>query len=247
MNYNPFGLFPKVLFDIVSNLPTIALKTVPWSDFLLSTKKVVSHLGKEIDLRHKKKLAEVLPEGLSLKPSKTTQKIDQGELLLKLYFAQWQMPAPLFIDLRSQHFTCKEGETCVFSPSSLIYDFKKDFRTQTLNLYKGFYTDNSLQVDEALSGLGLTKSLDEEAKKELKKLFYNHFGKDTQNVHFNVAEFNRSFAQIFEFFLKHKIQLDTDFIFMGVYLISLYMHLESLGKSYNVKKIFLETFKDTHQ
>ncbi len=240
MNYNPFGLFPKVLFDIVSNLPTIALKTVPWTDFLLSTKKVISHLGKEINPIYLEKLNEVLPEGLSLEHQKYTKKIERGELLLKLYFRQWEMEAPVFIDLRSSHFSQSISEALLFSPSGLIYDFKKDFRKNIMLLYKGFYLNNTVQVDEALKGLGLTNTLDDKNKEELKQLFYNNFGKNTQDVNFNVAQFNQSFAQIFEFFLKHKIELDTDFIFMGVYLISLYMHLESLGNSYNVQKLFLE-------
>ena len=46
-----------------------------------------------------------------------------------------------------------------------------------------------------------------------------------------------SFDELFAFFVSHQYKLHSDFVFVGFYLITLYLTLEQLGQSHNVRKI----------
>jgi hypothetical protein len=42
---------------------------------------------------------------------------------------------------------------------------------------------------------------------------------------------------LFAFFIEQDYNLHSDFVFVGFYLITLYLTLEQLGQSHNVRKI----------
>ena len=44
--------------------------------------------------------------------------------------------------------------------------------------------------------------------------------------------------------MDHEVALDKDFMFLGVYLVGLYMNLESLNVPLNVREIFLDVFSE---
>lgn len=89
----------------------------------------------------------------------------------------------------------------------------------------------------------MTKNLSNIKIDELKSLFYAHFGPGDQSiVKFKVSQFSESFYELFHFFVTNKVELEKDFIFLGIYLVTLYMHLEDLGESCDVRAVFLEVF-----
>ena len=47
---------------------------------------------------------------------------------------------------------------------------------------------------------------------------------------FKIEKFEDSFYKIFYFFLKNKVRVGKDFMFLGIYLVTLYTHLEHLGQ-----------------
>ena len=59
-----------------------------------------------------------------------------------------------------------------------------------------------------------------------------------------VADHVYSRSQSGKFFMDHEVALDKDFMFLGVYLVCLYMNLESLNVSLNVREIFLDVFSE---
>lgn len=57
-------------------------------------------------------------------------------------------------------------------------------------------------------------------------------------MEFKINHFMRSFDSLFLFLRREKITLSEDFLFLGVMLLTLYLHLESLGGAYDVKAAF---------
>ena len=66
-------------------------------------------------------------------------------------------------------------------------------------------------------------------------LLENHFGQGKNSpVEFKVANFMKSFDCLFLFLKKEKLKLHEDFLFLGNYILTLYMHLESLNCTLNI-------------
>jgi hypothetical protein len=66
------------------------------------------------------------------------------------------------------------------------------------------------------------------AEQELKALLFQHFGIDQRSQQFSSDEFKASFDELFAFFVAHDYKLHSDFVFVGFYLITLYLTLEQL-------------------
>lgn len=236
--------YPAFIRDIVTNIPTICFETVHWNEFLSSSKTIVKNYligkpNKEILTFLKQNLPASILLDKNLKGNYTDRVT--GENLLRIYFLQLKNPAGLFLDLRSVHFHQFPDGITAWKTNSLYHQFSNDFRLTLIKLYKSFYYNDENGFLESLDKLGMTQGLDQAATLELKDLFMKHFGTPGQVV-FKLSEFQESFLKIFEFFLGHKIKLQTDFIYLGFYLVTLYMHLENYSYSFNVEKIFKEIF-----
>lgn len=237
------GVYPKVISEIINHIPTIAFKTVSWREFLGASSKMVKHYAQnKIDLRLYDQLQSLLPENIAF-----TTKVHEGAIdkklahnILKIYFLQFQNPSGLFLDLRASHFE-QIGDKTHWKPNALYHQFSESFRRSILKLYYGYYNEDDTAFFEAMSEIGLTQGLNQNKKQQLKELFFSHFG-DSENTVFKLDKFNTSFFKIFEFLMENKIQLQTDFIFLGAYLVTLYMHLEKYDEAINVKDIYREVF-----
>lgn len=240
-----FPFYPKVFQEVLSNIPTIAFKTVEWKDFISSSQKIVKKLvtkdyGKELIPQLRKLMGQDFLIDLDARKLSHRNKVT-GESTLRLYFTQFQNPYGAFLDLRSHHFGQDEEET-IFKPSPVWHCYSEEFRSNMIVLYKAFYYSDEQRFTQSLENLGLTAGCDQEQVEELKSLFYQHFGTETGEVSFNVDQFNESFMKIFSFFMENEIRLSSDFLHLGSNLITLYMHLEEYQTTFNVEKIFKEVY-----
>ena len=245
-------ILPKFFKDVLKHIPTLALKSVNWKDVLKDMGPFVFRLGtKELE-----KTKRVTIEDLNISKLKiynsvnerkkivlsSKERREQGQILLSLYFSQFKNVNGLNLDIRASHFDYSES-TLNWLPNNCWYKMDNLFRESLIDLYSGFYHDNNELFESALKKTGLTKNLNEEKTIELKKLFYEHFTPGDQIlVKFRVSKFSESFYELFHFFVTNEVELETDFIFLGIYLVTLYMHLEELDESFDVRAAFLEVY-----
>jgi predicted unusual protein kinase regulating ubiquinone biosynthesis (AarF/ABC1/UbiB family) len=242
------SFYPKIILDIIANMPTIAFKCVDMKQFFSTSKQVFTQYSKkQLNPAALNNAKSCNISGLQIvdQPQQFTgiTELDPvcGERILAIYFSQLKSAGPIFIDLRRNHFKAEGSET-IWLPNNLIYHFKSDFREALMELYKGFYYNNLEQFDQAMSKLGMTQGLDQSEIEKLRNLFWKHFGDDSEALKFDLDRFNQSFQDIFDFFVSHQIRIDIDFIFLGAYLGTFYMHMQNYSAAFNVRKIFLQIF-----
>jgi hypothetical protein len=243
-------ILPKFFKDVLQHIPTLALKSLNWKAVLKEMGPLLFRLGaSELEESKRKTLTDLnldhlvlsnyIPKSKSL-DKETAQA--QGNMLLKIYFAQFKNHHGLNLDIRAQHFQVKEDKL-EWAPNNCWFKLDNKFRLALIDLYKGFYYKNDELFEKALASIGLSSNLDQNKKEELKALLFAHFGPGDQDVvNFKISQFSESFYELFHFFVENKVHLEKDFIFLGIYLVTLYMHLEELGESYNVREAFLEVF-----
>jgi len=160
-----------------------------------------------------------------------------GDHLLRLYFAQWLEPRGLFLDLRPARLGADE-DALLFAPNGLWISLREDFRQGMVALYRSFYSDDEAAFDGALRQMGmLPEGLSRAREGQLKVLLQDHFGVDQSAQRFEINAFKDSFDALFEFFLAEEYTLHSDFVFVGFYLITLYLSLEALGQDHDVQAI----------
>jgi predicted unusual protein kinase regulating ubiquinone biosynthesis (AarF/ABC1/UbiB family) len=163
-----------------------------------------------------------------------------GDDILRLYFAQWLVSPGIFIDLRLARFGVDDAGL-LYTPNGLWIQLRPEFREGMIALYRSFYSSDDEAFDKALRQMGMLRGdLSPAAEQELKALLFQHFGIDQRSQRFSIDEFKASFDELFAFFVSHDYKLHSDFVFVGFYLITLYLTLEQLGQSHNVRKICAE-------
>lgn len=196
---------------------------------------ITDQMVSELDLTANLKGSE--PLGSLSKPQ--LKKL-QGERILHLYFRQWLVSDGLFLDLRANRFGLWEDELGYY-PNGLWVSLRPEFRTGMLALYQSFYSDDEQAFDQALRTMGLLQpGLSDAAETELKALLHRHFGIEQTNQVFRIDDFKASFDELFEFFIANDCSLHSDFVFVGFYLITLYLTLEQLGQPYDVNRVCAE-------
>ena len=93
---------------------------------------------------------------------------------------------------------------------------------------------------EGLLVCGLTsKNWSNEDRLALANLFKSHFGPSlTEDMTFDLETFKSSFFKIANFMLEKKVVISTDFLYLGIALVTLYSSLEKTKSSVNVKEIY---------
>ena len=243
------SFFPSVVREILSHLPTVAFKTVPWPETISQTKTITtqylnsvvpSKVDEYLNLKLNGKL-KIIHQVEKQRKSFTDQSLslENAEIILSLYFWQIKNPHGFYLDLRPKHFYFHPNNHLDFFPVLLFTAWNNDFGQKLFVLYESFYTENMVLFSTVLDELGLTKGLSQKQKEKLRDLFLQHFGHSTEKQIFKINDFQKSFMKIFDFFIEHKIHLPVDFIFLGVLLLGLYQNLEKCIEPVNVKKIFL--------
>lgn len=184
----------------------------------------------------------VLHEGTKVSTKASPLHSDHGEAILALYFTQLKCEQGLFLDLRPSCFSESAKNEIIWNPNGLWMNLEPKFRKGMLAVYEGYYLDQPELLRTGLKHVGFIKEGDSvEFISEVEKMILSHIGGDTSNQRFKVSHFTQSFEKLFRFLIKEKITLPPDFLYLGIYLGGLYMHLEALGGAYDVRRAFLES------
>jgi hypothetical protein len=247
-----FSFLPRSFGSLLDYISPSAFDVIDWTSALKKSGGVSRELIFETSVnRIKDQMEPFLPAGVTFADSKTIQSSDNtdprenlahhmGQKLLEIYFLQIYTGQEVFLDLRRERFSTTGPFSIKWKPNGLWYRFSDHFIFGIRELYNGFYTDSDNSMQAGLQQLGLcSDSMSSEAKIELRKLLEGHFGQGrTAPMHFRVSHFMNSFDSLFLFLKKHKLKLSEDFLFLGVYILTLYLHLESLGQAYDASSAY---------
>lgn len=161
-----------------------------------------------------------------------------GDELLRLYFAQWRVDEGLFLDLRARQLGLDDAGRLMFAPNGLWIRLRPEFRLGMIDLYRSFYTDDAEAFRAALRRMGLVApGMAADAEQALEDKLRAHFGLDQSAQRFSIDRFEASFDDLFAFFVEQGYTLHSDFVFVGFYLITLYLTLDELGEAHDTRAI----------
>ncbi len=202
--------------------------------FLLSTQLVKNYLGKA-PTHGISSFVNPVNDFETIKHDQKT-----GEYLLQFYFKQISTSPNIFIlDFRKDYFQLV-GESLLWKKNSLVFSLSDSFAQGLKNIYIGYYFSNEEVFNLALTQLKLYKT--DTQKEQIKSLFKKYFEQsNTQEMSFNIQEFISSFEDIFQYLIKEKIKIHSEFLFLGIMLGTLYWSLQRIGGTYDVKGIFFKS------
>ena len=229
-------LFPQKAFKLLSIRDSIRIGSAVTKSLIDKKKYENQYIKKEKMWKWKDiRLSE------SLMQSGQIQSKEDGERILKIYFTQFFMEdIAVHLDFRADAFSYNDYFS--WKPSKLHYNFSPSFIKGVRALYTGFYLDLDHQFEEGLKFLGMIKeSMNDDQKKEVKELFYRHFGEGKNApVKFSLDHLQESFNKIFSFFLKEDIPLNPEFAVLGINLVTMYLTLQNISAPLDVNSVFLE-------
>lgn len=242
------GFIPAELRELASFVPASGWDAVEWRPLLsamrsmslqMVTGRGVSRLSRVVERSiDTVSLVQTHEGGLPLDqtgPARRRRAL--GSALLEFYFGQWLLDEGLFLDLRPSRFAARDSEL-LYQPNGLWIQLRPDFRNGMLALYRSFYSADDAEFEAALRQMGMLRDdLDASAAAELQALLKRHFGMDQRAQYFRIEEFRESFDELFRFFVAHDYRLHSDFVFVGFYLITLYLALETLGEPLDTRAI----------
>jgi len=193
-----------------------------------------------------KRLEPLLPKTICFDENakEVITKEEQGEAILELYFSQILSKEQVFLDLRPSRFQVERGKI-KWVPNGLYCHFKNDFQQGLIDLYTGFYHDDDVLYERGLQAIGLIQETDsKDQRDQIKSIFKEHFGDhDQTSVKFEMKHFVDSFHQIFDHIFTEKKKLSDDFVYLGIYLVTLYLHLEKINRPLDVRASFERAFQ----
>jgi len=249
------GFLPEELRQLARFVPARGWDAVEWRPMLASLRqlswRLVSGSGvqQQADITRgwveRVTLGRPIPDGEAMGDlTHPARKRSAGDRILHLYFRQWLVEEGLFLDLRPGRFTWSD-RMLYFSPNGLWLQLRPEFRGGMLELYRSFYSNDEVALRRALLRMGMLRpGMSAAAEGELIALLHQHFGMESGAQRFSIDEFKASFDRLFDFFLAHDYRLHSDFVFVGFYLITLYLSLESLGQKHDVRGICAEALGD---
>lgn len=242
---------------LLNYISPVALEVIEWKALLKESRPLLSRLAqrKGVDDLQNYLKPMLLPRVLFHEESnfesfqnyfediRADEKKWIGDQMLWLYFRQLKSTQGIFLDLRLNHFSLDDtGESLTWQPSGLWYHFTDDFRMGAIELYEGFYLQDAKKFGHALTALGLvSKNFTDGDKQHLEKLLYNHFGQGlNEEIEFSMEAFSQSFHELFLFLLEKRVRLTPDFLFLGIYLVTLYLSLSHLQQKHSPLRAFHE-------
>ena len=148
--------------------------------------------------------------------------------LVTLYFHQLFSDTPTLLDLRKA--SCRADDTTlVWDPAPWVCSWEPGFLHSLRALYRGFYADDDAVFRRALKELHIDRSED---------LFREHFGAEQAGQSFAMRDFVRTFHEVFVRCRDSNTRLHEDFLPLGVYLATLYDHLDGLAMKVDVRGCF---------
>jgi hypothetical protein len=168
-----------------------------------------------------------------------------GDRLLGLYFSMTHHSALFLLDLRLKHFQWDAAtKTLTYSPPPLYFSPSEDFRSGIMALYRGFYFSDPAATSEGIHLYAWKMKMKESFRERMEVLIRTHFGAgDQSQVSFSIQHFKSSFHEIFEEAKRNGSKFHPELTFVGVMLVTLYLSLEALGETHDVRKIYIEALK----
>lgn len=244
-------ILPGVFKELSRHVPTVLFQTIDWAELASEipkiSRRIIQKEGYD-DLYHMQKaLLAPLDFILTTDSVKNTPlpiSKDLGEKWLTLYFTQLFCSKGIFLDLRLEHFETNKGNL-KWHPSSLWVTFNSQFREGLLKVYEGFYLGEDQEYYQGLQEIGLLRSDFSEAdKRELGELFKKQFGKSLhEEITFDLNHLSDSIIGMSHFMLNKKVKLTKDFLYLGIYLVTMYSALEKCDSSLPVKDIYFNVRK----
>jgi hypothetical protein len=240
-------ILPGVLKELLKHVPTVLFEAVEWtvlaSELPKLSRRIIQKEGYNelFDLQSgfltpfKVNLVPQVEKHYDLKGKKLA-----AEKILALYFAQLFSPHGLFLDLSPSHFDLNKEELN-FKPSGVWTKFSPNFSAGLKDIYDGFYFEDENIFHQGLLKSGLTSDKWPEAdRQKLAELFKSHFGASlTSEMSFELEGFKESFLRVADFMLDKKVNISTDFLYLGIALVTMYSSLEKIGAKVNVKQVYL--------
>lgn len=229
---------PGALKDLLRHVPTLLMEVVDWKSMGEVLPKLTQRIltGNGTD-QVRKRLESILPAEISLvdhlekEELNDQQKSKLGELILELYFVQVFSGQPMFLDLRQSHFSIKNSNY-LWAPGNLWGEFSSTFVIGIKELYSGYFNNDEKKFAEGLLQTGLVQeNWPVKDKKEMAELLRSTFdgGQTNSPLYFSLASFQKSFQKVFDFIVEKKGNLSSDFVLLGIMLVTMYMSLEELG------------------
>lgn len=241
-------ILPGVLKELSKHVPAVLFETVEWSELMSEipkiSRRIIQREGHDELFEQHKALLDpyhINVTASAIKPHSLKGDKAAGEKILTLYFAQLFSPHGIFLDIRSHHFESSNGEL-KWSPSGLWTNFDESFRQGLLKVYEGFYLENDELYYLGLEEIGLLKKdFSKEDKEILGNLFRAQFGKAlNEEMKFELEHFRNSIIKMSDFMLSKKVKISKDFLYLGIYLVTLYSTLEETESKLPVKQIYLD-------
>lgn len=144
---------------------------------------------------------------------------ERARAVTALYFHQLWHGEITLVDLRRRAFT-PAAASLGWDPAAWLVRWRADFIEPLREVYRGFYAADNRLFRGGLRALGLQGAED---------VLREHFGDPIEPMRFRVQHFVGSFHQVFERCRELHATLHPDFLALGLYLATLYDHLEQLG------------------
>lgn len=240
-------ILPGVLKELVKHVPTVLFQAVEWNELAHElpkiSRRIIQKEGYNELLAEQKELLSSLGILVSEEALTGSLTVDKavGEKWLTLFFIQFFSPHGVFLDLRSSHFKTNNGNL-IWHPSALWTRFDDKFQKGIFKVYDGFYLEKRDVYFEGLTEIGLIQpewSLDD--KNKLAELFRSQFGSSVnEDMSFDLDRFQTSIIKLSDFMLNKKVKIPKDFLYLGIYLVTLYSSLEETKAKLPVKEIYLK-------
>ena len=243
-------ILPGVLKELVKHVPTVLFQVVEWSELSAElpklSRRVLQKEGYQELFDKQKEFLKPLHVTLSSEPLTSPDKMTKAasERWLQIYFAQLLSPHGIFLDLRPQSYQMKDDEL-LWHPTGLWTKFSPQFQEGLMDIYDGFYLQDEALYRGGLKKIGLiSDEWSDEDKNKLAELFKAQFGSsiDTE-MNFDLEHFKASIIKITNFLLTKKVTITKDFLYLGIYLVTLYSNLEHSPDKFAVKNIYLDVKK----
>ena len=152
-----------------------------------------------------------------------------GERALEIYFLQLYELEETVFDLRASSFAVDDSGV-QWAPRPFYIAWAPGFLDAVRQLYRGFYAGSQDDFRGALERLGLACAED---------IFRSHFGEgDQRDVRFDRRAFHSTFHDAFVRCREAGVQLDPNFLGLGLYLACLHDHLASVEAGFDVRAAF---------
>lgn len=242
-------ILPGVLKELTKHVPSVLFQAVDWNELAHEvpklTRRMIQKEGLTDLLVAQRPLFE--KQGIiltldSLSPTSLSLDQENGRKILMFFFAQLFIGNGIFLDLRPKHFQGNDSNLR-FQVSGFWTKLDPDFRNSLIKVYDGFYQDDEILYKEGLLGMGLIHSnWSEKEKNDLAEIFGRQFGKNRSGeVMFKLDDLNQTIIEISHFMLERKVKVSKDFLYLGIYLVTLYGVMEETGLPFPVKDLYLET------